>query len=97
LPNTQAAFGDLVLENGEGGGSAVRRPGRPNAVKKFVKLGLPALIKDSKVRLHTGAEASGQCVCVVGCFRSTAVKKFVKLGLPALIKDSKVGCSLSGL
>jgi hypothetical protein len=45
----QAAFGDLVLENGEGGGNAVRRPGRPNAVKKFVKLGLPALIKDSKV------------------------------------------------
>lgn len=49
----QAAFGSLSLENGESGGasaSAMRRPGRPNAVKKFVKLGLPRLIKDSKVR-----------------------------------------------
>ncbi|WIA22113.1 hypothetical protein OEZ85_004454 [Tetradesmus obliquus] len=52
--DVSAAFGSLSLENGEGGGasaSAMRRPGRPNAVKKFVKLGLPRLIKDSKVCL----------------------------------------------
>jgi hypothetical protein len=40
-----------------------------------------SLIKDSKVKLHRGAEASGQSVCVVGFFRSTAVRQFVKVRL----------------
>lgn len=39
----QGALSEVTLENGDGGtGAKMKRPGRPSAVRRFIKLGLSA-------------------------------------------------------
>lgn len=51
--HTKGALGDLSLENGEGAnGPKMKRPGRPNALRRFIKLGLSEPAHEVSLRME---------------------------------------------
>lgn len=53
ISTLQGALGELNLENGEGAGSSkTKRPGRPNAVRRYIKLGLSTPAHEVSLRME---------------------------------------------
>ena len=64
---SQGALGDLSLENGEGGGAPkTKRPGRPNALRRYIKLGLNAPAHQVSLGMEEFKENVDRKECYVG-------------------------------